>query len=423
MVRKLVFAGLLFASVAPAFGADLDSERDRKARVALALAGGRPATVTAPAPRAVVPKDYASGHAKSVADETVLVVFVGCRGAHTVAGAVVSSVEEFAGTKGPAVVIGYPVRDRVWVHATLPCPVTDADLSAAVKAAAKKISDPPAKAMPAPAPLDWAIRAEVKPACQCGPDCLSAAKTADPRDSLVRVRAGNAQGSGTVIYSARGKSVILTAAHVVEHGGELSVRGQGKTHAATVLASDRAADLAALLIEAELPAARLSASDPADGEEVVMIGMTSLFSRGRIAGRETLNGHEQIVYATAADSDGGDSGAGVYYEGALCAVHLGKIGTEATARPRAVSVRVVRAFLSRVFRREGARFVPAVPVAKASATAAAPGAPAKSEQPGDVWTTSGAVIRQGSDGVWRYVGAAPRSSAAPNCPSGKCPLK
>ena len=422
MVRKLVLAGLLFALAAPAFGADLDAERDRKARVALALAGGKPAIQAAPPPRAVVPKDYPAGHAKAVADELPLVVFVGCRGAHTVAGAVVSRVEEFAGTKGPAVVIGYPVRDRVWVHATLPCPVTDADLSAAVKAAAKKIADPPAKAMPAPVPLDWTIRAEVKPACQCGPDCLSAKKVADPRDSLVRVRKGNAQGSGTVIYAARGRSVILTAAHVVEHGGELSVRGQGKTHAATVLASDRSADLAALLIEVELPAVQLSANDPADGAEVVMIGMTSLFSRGRISGREVLNGHEQIVYATAADSDGGDSGAGVYFEGKLCGVHLGKIGTETSAKPRAVAVRVVRAFLSRVFRREGARFVPAVPVAVAKAEAPK-GTPANPSQPGDVWTTSGAVIRQGTDGVWRYVGQAPRSNAAPNCPLGKCPLK
>ena len=154
-----------------------------------------------------------------------------------------------------------------------------------------------------------------------------------------------------------------------------------------------------------------------------MVGMTSLFSRGRISGREVLNGHEQIVYATAADSDGGDSGAGVYFEGALCAVHLGKIGTETTARPRAVSMRVVRAFLSRVFRRDGATFVPAVATAKASAPEAPKAAPAKSEQPGDVWTTSGAVIRQGTDGVWRYVGQAPRSNAGPNCPNGKCPLK
>ena len=318
-------------------------------------------------------------------------------------------------------VVGYPVADRLFISATLKGDATPKEVQAAADAAGKKIDAPPLRAMPAPVPLDWSIRAEVKPACQCGPDCTGAKKAADPRDSLVRVRAGNAQGSGTVIYAARGQSVILTAAHVVEHGGDLSVRGQGRTHPATVLASDRASDLAALLVEVELPAARLSASDPADGAEVVMIGMTSLFSRGKISGRETLNGHEQIVYATAADSDGGDSGAGVYYEGALCAVHVGKIGTEASAKPRAVSVRVVRAFLSRVFRREGARFVPVVPVPVAKAVA--PGAPANPSQPGDVWTTSGAVIRQGADGVWRYVGQAPRSNAAPNCPSGKCPPK
>lgn len=177
MTRLLTLAAALVLVGAPAAGADI--ERDRKARVALALAGGgAPAVATAPAPRAVVPKDYPAGHAKAVSDEKPLVVFVGCRGAHQVSGAVVSRVDEFGDVRGPAVVVGYPVGDRVWIHATLQCPVEQEELDAAVKAASKKINDPAPRAMPAPDPLTWDIRAEPS-GCRCGEVCpCQAAKPA-----------------------------------------------------------------------------------------------------------------------------------------------------------------------------------------------------------------------------------------------------
>lgn len=262
------------------------------------------------------------------------------------------------------------------------------------------------------------------PRCECGAKC--GAKS-DPRDSLVRVRRGVAQGSGAVIYSADGRSVVLTAAHVLDHAaGDLTVRAGGTTYPAVLIASDRAADLAALLVYADLPALTLASSEPQNGDSVSMVGMTSLVSRGVIARREVLNGHENYVYATSEDSDGGDSGAPVLFKGQVCGVHLGKIGVERGAAPRAAALTPVRTFLSGVFRREGAKVVPVEPPG-AKPAPAAPATPAKPPaatalQPGDLVTVSGRVIRPNGNGTYRDVGPAPAGAVVP-CPTGRCPLQ
>src|SRR4051812_29954209 len=79
----------------------------------------------------------------------------------------------------------------------------------------------------------------------------------------VLIRKGAAQGSGTVIASADGDTLILTAAHVVEERGPLRVelhrynlglerstppRGWPRSVAAEVVAADAAADVAVLRI-------------------------------------------------------------------------------------------------------------------------------------------------------------------------------
>lgn len=268
--------------------------------------------------------------------------------------------------------------------------------------------------------------AEPAPRCECGAKCGS---KADPRDSLVRVRRGVAQGSGAVIYSADGRSVVLTAAHVLDHAaGDLTVRAGGTTYPAVLIASDRAADLAALLVYADLPALALASTEPQNGDSVSMVGMTSLYSKGTIARREVLNGVENYVYATSEDSDGGDSGAPVLFKGQVCGVHLGKIGVERSAAPRAAALTPVRTFLSGVFRREGAKIVPVEPPgAKPAAPAPAPAKPTNPPaptalQPGDLVTVSGRVIRPAGNGTYRDVGPAPAGAVVP-CPTGRCPLQ
>lgn len=160
----LVAAGLLVLSAGRVAGVEPEPDRGRKVRVALALSagGGGAAAATAPAPRAAAGRlAYPEGYAKATLDQAPLVVFVGCDG-HRVEGAVVARADALGDVRGPAVVVGFPRGDRVFVDATLPCPVDAGKLDAAVRAAARKIEGtPPAKPMPAaPVPLDWQIRAD-----------------------------------------------------------------------------------------------------------------------------------------------------------------------------------------------------------------------------------------------------------------------
>jgi hypothetical protein len=129
-----------------------------------------------------------------------------------------------------------------------------------------------------------------------------------------------------------------------------------------------------------------------------------------VTGRHHFDGVENLAYATAADSENGDSGAGVFAGGELVAVHLGKVGTEAGARPRAAATGPVRKFLRRVLDKPAA-----------VAPAVKPGEPkndpksATALQPGDIITTSGRVLRPNGDGTYRY--------ADSDCPNGRCPLQ
>jgi hypothetical protein len=161
-MTKSLLSLLLLAAVAGSVSADGD--RERRVRVALALSGSRPAAssvAVAPPPRAVVPKPalaYADGYRLAAADQLPLVVFVGCEGRLTQADAVTTRVDTFGTVKSPAVVVGFPRGDRLFIDTVLNCPVREAELTAAVKTAAKKIDQNPAKmSPPAPPPLDWQL--------------------------------------------------------------------------------------------------------------------------------------------------------------------------------------------------------------------------------------------------------------------------
>ncbi|HEY1188580.1 MAG TPA: serine protease [Gemmata sp.] len=413
MVRSgLIFCAVLLATVPALRADDVHAARDRKARAALALASAGPSAVVAPAPRPVVPKDYATGYRAAAAAEKPLVVFVGCAG-HDAPGAVVSYVAQLADVKGPAVVVGFPVGDRLFIHATMSCPVGEAQLQQAIRAATKKINDPAPKELPAPRPLNWDVRAD-PPALKggCGPSCACAGARVkpDPRDSLARVRKGTAQGSGTVVHNGEGWSLVLTAAHVVDGPGALTARVGGRTVSAQLVDADQEADLAVLLVPGDFPAVRLAEADVSDGAEVVMYGMTSVLTRGTVSGRAVLNGSENLSYATHADSDSGDSGAGVFHEGRLCGVHLGKMDTGAGATPRAAAPGPVRAFLKRVLSKD----VKAAPVLVAP----------KGDAPGTLRTASGRLLVPTGNGTYRYADEAPaKVLPAPSCPNGRCPLQ
>ena len=161
---EVVVVALLAGMLLAAGVARGDDDRARKAKVALALAGADRPTVAAaaPAPRPAGKLPYGDGYRRATAEQVPLVVFVGCD-LPKPAGAISSKADgPFAGVAGPAVVVGYPRGDRLWIDATLPSP-TEADVQKAVVAARRKIDAvPQPKAMPpAPKPLDWQIRGPV----------------------------------------------------------------------------------------------------------------------------------------------------------------------------------------------------------------------------------------------------------------------
>lgn len=338
-------AALLFSGLARA---DEKEDRDRKARAVLALtAPASPKVAAAPAPKA---KSVAYGDAykRASAEQQPLVVYVRTP-MEPVPGAVVSWADSFGDTKGPAVVVGYPVGDRLYVHATLPGAPTAEAVQREVKAAAKKADPKPmppreVKDSPAPRPLDWQIRADGEEQGACVILGESTAKKLGLipasgharteldvlRDASVRVWCGDAGGSGTVVFAEPGRSVIVTAAHVVDRGGAVEVRAGGKPLPAKVILTDRDSDWAALEVARELPAVVAVGDDVRAGDAALLIGGSSVWTRGVVVRALEVRepGSQQWVDTWLIDypSTSGDSGGGVFVRGQLVAVHVGRYG-------------------------------------------------------------------------------------------------
>lgn len=365
---------LVLAGVARA---DEKEDRDRKARAALALSAPiavPKAVATAPAPKA---KSVAYGDAykRASAEQQPLVVYVGTP-MEPVPGAVVSWTDSFGDTKGPAVVVGYPVGDRLYVHATLRGAPTAEAVQREVKAAAKKADPKPmppreVKDAPAPQPLDWHIRHEAPRDARTELDVL--------RDSFVRVRTDRFGGSGVVAWSEPGRSLVFTCWHVVNDGSPIVVRTGGRSWGAKLIDWDKAADVALLEVPSQLPHVAAVESDaPAVGDEALMLGGSSIWSRGKVIDTQDANGRP----SASGDFEGysGDSGGPVFCRGSLVGIvrGIGKDDGHAKFSTR------VGPMLVRAINRE--------PVAPK-------GTPAAVAQPG------------------------PKPAALPDCPSGNCSLK
>jgi S1-C subfamily serine protease len=169
----------------------------------------------------------------------------------------------------------------------------------------------------------------------------------------VVVRKGAAQGSGTVIASANGETIVLTAAHVVDDPGPLRVelhrynlgverqetRGRWpRSLAAEVIAADEAADVALLRFRRtpSLPyVARLApaAAEPAPGTVVTSVGIDLGAHLGgwttRVARLERLEvegtGAEGLFLITPRFPEHGRSGGGLFLpNGDLVGVCVGR---------------------------------------------------------------------------------------------------
>jgi hypothetical protein len=195
-IAVLTVIGLAILGRSYARGAEPPAARDSdltlRARAAVALAEAEAAARTgavataarphvAPAPRVSAKLAYPAAYKLAAEEQLPLVVFVGCDGAKP-AGAVASRAESLGDVAGPAVVVAFPVGDRLHVDATIPAGEATAErVRAAVDAAAKKLEAPP-RLMPArkslPVPPDYQIRggpaAPASPCCVCGPACTCA---------------------------------------------------------------------------------------------------------------------------------------------------------------------------------------------------------------------------------------------------------
>jgi hypothetical protein len=154
------------------------------------------------------------------------------------------------------------------------------------------------------------------------------AAAATPAEASVPIYAGPSYGgSGTVIAAENGKSLVVTAKHVVE-GRTPIVIGElnGPKIAATLLAMHPTADMALIVVNAKLPAATLAVSAPKEGTTVVLYGYPAdrsprLWKKtGRWAGYVPFDGGMAGVTRDFV-SISGDSGGGVFAGNTLVGVH------------------------------------------------------------------------------------------------------
>lgn len=127
-------------------------------------------------------------------------------------------------------------------------------------------------------------------------------------------------GSGTVVAVEQGKSLVLTNRHVVpDKGAKITVSRVGLELDAELVSASETADLAVLVVKAELPTAILSRSVPN--------AMAPVYYRGYPGGGDQrlkraivhgVNGHsatQGVVWWIRARAEGGDSGSGVFGNG------------------------------------------------------------------------------------------------------------
>ena len=209
------------------------------------------------------------------------------------------------------------------------------------------------------APTPKAEKAKAAPA----PRNSVSAKDARNAACSIMVMEGDTQhhGSGTVIASSPGRSLILTNAHVVPHGrnpifvansgyGELVqyparyVGGSAVINLSPGLIQTQGPDLALLEVDAELPAVELSPEDPEIGSRVWQYGFAGNFgSKPQSKPGQVIATRKLGVLATTCATVGGDSGSGLFDDSErLVGVAWGNDGESTAVRLTDVHVFTVR---------------------------------------------------------------------------------
>lgn len=183
--------------------------------------------------------------------------------------------------------------------------------------------------------------------------CLPAEQRAQPTAMDIRVECPTSRGSGTsVARSASGGTLIITNHHVIDGQQRVLVHaGNGGSAPATVVAIDRANDLALLSVRAEWPYVKLG-SEVSIGTPVQFrafdAGVTFRKYFGQVANRYHGAGSGGF-FATGA-SRSGNSGGGVYSQGRL----VGVVWGNPSGGTALVPIGPVRALVER-YQRSGIR--------------------------------------------------------------------
>ena len=178
---------------------------------------------------------------------------------------------------------------------------------------------------------------------------------AQAKSSLVRVEVHDGAGSGVVVGTNQGHSLVLTAWHVVEsycdEGGEacvgVSVVTAGERYHGSLRSYHRQEDLAVLDVEGILPVAKLASGVPPIGTEVVTIGLPKgehdfQHNEGRIV-RHSGCSFESCLATNARAWSGFSGGALINLDGEIVGVI--SEGWTGSFYSNAVSVDAVQALL------------------------------------------------------------------------------
>ncbi len=149
----------------------------------------------------------------------------------------------------------------------------------------------------------------------------------DPSPSCVSVIRRDGAGSGTVVQSSTGRSLVITCRHVCPDAGKVwvvaSVDGKQKRLEARWLGVSATHDLALLSVDTALTAATIADANPDIGDTVTHYGRASgpqsgLVSEHKVYADRTVDIQTEMLAVQ------GDSGAGVFNaKGHLFGVHHG----------------------------------------------------------------------------------------------------
>ncbi len=138
-------------------------------------------------------------------------------------------------------------------------------------------------------------------------------------------------GSGTVVACELGKSLVVTNKHVVQDGdGRFSISNGGKNYPGRLLTTDDKADLAVIVVDAELPVAPLALDEPKKGTKVIQWGcdsrgnLTMVEKQGEVVGvMPRIDNMGDLL--TTIEAYEGDSGSAIFnFEGRVVGVTWAK---------------------------------------------------------------------------------------------------